>query len=312
MGTSRSRSWAVLLLLTGVLVGCGEPSAEDGGQAPPVAPGPSWETGPPEEPEPSWEPDPTEEPDPPPLASPAGASPDSGCPSTHPLPFTLTPIAPEFADVVADLRACTDLGQRELYVENHSMAVWELLNPQLPPFTGMTGDVKVDTFRAVMANRPPTHRLLEPKRAMSFSMADGFFLLPHDAATALWHTQLAVESLAQNHALGSAGDVLAGGAPGRKVAADCGLAAFDAVKALRSLDELERKRQQAPSLFVLDMMGLTSGTGECASSARHWQQTRRPTAPAFTDELSRELAETYQAGSFDKVVRMVMRANPRG
>jgi hypothetical protein len=234
------------------------------------------------------------------------------CPADHPYPTALAPIAPEFAYLVSQLFACTDATSSSLYVDNRSLVVWELVRPAYAASTEMTGDPKLDTFRFVMSQRPPTFLLLEPKRNLTFQMADGFLLLPHDAATAVWHTVLATETVTVNQALGAVGDELGSGTPGRKVAADCGLAAFDAVKTITSLEELEQKRQQAPALYALDIFGLTTGAGGCADSVRNWQQTRQPAGPAFTDELIRSITKTQQASFFDDVVRYALQASPRG
>lgn len=297
MGGLAWQPLAALLLVVTFLVGCDDQDAEPSSDAAgPVIELPAEDLEPPAEPEP-----------------PVAVEPANDCPSSHPREFTLTPLAPEFADLVADLYACTDESETSLHVENRSLAVWELVDPQLPPVMDITGDVKVDTFRSLLASRgSPPHRLLEPGRAMWFSMADGFLLLPDDAATALWQSLLATESVAKDHGLGALGDEFAGGAPGRKVAADCGLAAFDAVKALRGLEELEQKRQQAPSLYVLDTLSLATGTSQCATSLQDWRRASKPTAPAFTEAFESSLARTHQVGSFDDAVRWALLVNPRG
>lgn len=243
--------------------------------------------------------------------TPVETPPDDGCPENHPQPTTLKPIAPEYAYLVAQLFACINASGDSLYVDNRSLTVWQLWQPQYPPITEETGDTTLDTFRAVMAERPVTWLLLEPGQAIFFPTADGFLLLPEDAATAVWHTVLATETVRVNRALGSAGEEFGNGAPGRQVAADCGLAAFDAVKTITSLEELEQKRQQAPGLFVLDVFGLTTGAGGCADSVRAWQQVRQPAGPAFTDELTRAMAKTQQVSFFDDIVRYALQASPR-
>ena len=268
---------AALLLAAGVLTGCGAEPAPDSQR----------------------EADPTSE-----------TAPTGGCPASHPQPDTLEPIGAEYAYLVAQLFACTD-GANSLYVHNRSLTVWQLWQTQYPPITEETGDTTLDTFRAVMAERPATWLLLEPGQAIFFPTADGFLLLPEHAATAVWHTVLATETVRVNRALGSAGDEFGDGAPGRQVAADCGLAAFDAVKTITSLEELEQKRQQAPGLYVLDVFGLTTGAGGCADSVRAWQQVRQPAGPAFTDELTRAMAKTQQVSFFDDIVRYALQASPR-
>lgn len=291
-GRRRGRvAFAALLLAGAALTGC----TDDPEPSPAPAPAPD-PTVLPDEPEPPTDPEPTAEPAP------------AGCPDTHPQPFTLEPIAPEFANVVAQLFACTDADSSSLYVDNRSLVVWQLMQPEYPATTEATGeDVTLDTFRFVMSQRPPTLLLLEPNRALTIPLAKGFRLMPDDAATAVWLTVMATETVVENYALGPVADELGADAPGRKAAADCGLAAFDAIK---TLPDLEQKRQQAASLYVQDMLGLTTGAGECADSVRTWQQARQPAATAFTDDLARALTVTQEASAFDDVFRYVRLANP--
>jgi len=294
-----------LLLSGALLVGCGDPDAvsDNPGDAAPPAP----QTSP--APPPESAPAPTI---PQSSSSPTGQVQSGVCPVSHPAAYRLTPLTPAFADLVSDLFACTDTTGSSLHVENQSLVVWQLVNPALPAYAERTGDTVVDVFRGLMAQRPPTNLLLEPKRFVSFPMTEGFLLLPHSEATAVWQTVEATASVVEDYQLGDLADELADGSPGRQVVVDCGLAAFDAVEDIPTAEDSRQQLEQAPSLFVIDQLGLGAGVTDCASSLRTWQQARQPTAPAFADNFARELAQTHKTGLFSSVVRVVQQVSPRG
>lgn len=269
------------------VVGCAtdsEGAAEGPGPAPPpVAPEPAPTAG-----------------------SPPESSPDEGCLVSHPRRTELIPIAPLYEDLVEDLRACLDEAETTLWVANDSLWVWVLETPPLSPDLAPTGDPKVDAFRALWSERSPTHLQLEPGRALTLDLGEGFLLLPDAAATTLWQTISATATFGVDRGLDAAGQVFAGDSPGRSVMASCGLASYDAIETALASAELEQKAQQAPILFIQEALGLGTSTSACGDALEDWRRSRQPHLPALADDFALQLGQQHSTSAYDRLIRTLV------